>query len=205
MNETRKNLLPDPSVDIFTHSITSRTTYYANLLRRTMMSDVPTLAIDSVSIEHNDSVLIDELISHRLGLVVLKSDNIPEDQVVLSLNITCKEEWMYVTTGMFVSSHDDVYPVNPNTIIVRLNRGETLKLSGIVREGTGRQHAKWMPVSAIGYKLMVVDDHYEITMKIESVGSLSAKAILDKAKIIISENYEPTGFTKYKTAYLKAN
>lgn len=205
MNVTRKNLLPDSSVDVFTYSITSKTTHHANLLRRTMMSDVSTLAIDSVNIHQNDSVLIDELIAHRLGLIVLKSDNIPEDQVVLSLNVTCIDEWMYVTAGMFVSTHDNVYPVNPNTIIVKLNRGESIKLTGIVKEGVGRQHAKWMPVAAIGYKMMVIDDHYKITMKIESVGSLSAKEILDKAKIIISENYEPKGFTKYKTAYLKAN
>ncbi|KAK7195675.1 DNA-directed RNA polymerases I and III subunit RPAC1 [Novymonas esmeraldas] len=41
----------------------------ANLFRRVLTTEVPTLAFDRILIEENDSPVLDELLSHRLGLV----------------------------------------------------------------------------------------------------------------------------------------
>lgn len=41
----------------------------SNLFRRVLTTEVPTLAFDRVLIEENDSPVLDELLSHRLGLV----------------------------------------------------------------------------------------------------------------------------------------
>ena len=48
----------------------------ANALRRIMISEVRTLAIDLVSIEENTSVLFDEFIAHRIGMLPIWSHDV---------------------------------------------------------------------------------------------------------------------------------
>mmetsp|Transcript_17627 Transcript_17627/g.42748 ORF Transcript_17627/g.42748 Transcript_17627/m.42748 type:complete len:308 (+) Transcript_17627:1539-2462(+) len=60
-----------------------------NSLRRTMMNEVPTLAIDLVSIEINTTIFHDEFISHRLGLIPLNSGKV--DKFRFNRECECEE------------------------------------------------------------------------------------------------------------------
>jgi len=46
----------------------------ANAIRRILMSEVPTMAIEKVYIYNNTSIIQDEVLSHRLGLIPLRAD-----------------------------------------------------------------------------------------------------------------------------------
>ena len=46
---------------------------YANSLRRIILSEIPTMAIEFVTIKVNTSPLHDEFISHRLGNLIIIS------------------------------------------------------------------------------------------------------------------------------------
>ncbi|MEK6809811.1 MAG: hypothetical protein AABY40_03995 [Nanoarchaeota archaeon] len=46
----------------------------ANAVRRYVLEQVPTLAIEEVELSRNDSALYDEMIALRLGLVPLTTD-----------------------------------------------------------------------------------------------------------------------------------
>lgn len=80
-------------------------TSFANAFRRIMLAEVPTVAIEKVFIEMNTSVIQDEVLSQRLGLVPIAmspdwldwvEDNVEEEQhntrntVVFSLNVKCE-------------------------------------------------------------------------------------------------------------------
>jgi len=63
---------------------------FANSLRRVMMADIPTVAIDMVEFETNTTVLPDEFIAHRLGMIPLVSTNCDE-AIRYSRDCTCLE------------------------------------------------------------------------------------------------------------------
>lgn len=74
----------------------------ANALRRVMIAEVPTIAIEHVYIVNNTSIIQDEVLSHRLGLIPLRVDprlfewkGVDDDPnekntVILKLDVTCR-------------------------------------------------------------------------------------------------------------------
>ncbi|CAH6720578.1 DNA-directed RNA polymerase II subunit Rpb3p [[Candida] jaroonii] len=164
----------------------------ANSIRRTMLAEVPTLAIDLVEIDVNTSVLADEFISHRLGLIPLDSTDI--DELSYSRDCTCDQycDKCSVKYELMVKCNSDstsnVYArdlskFNNNKIlgdpiikdkdghgplICKLRKHQELRITCIAKKGIAKEHAKWSPCAAIGFeydpwnKLKHTDYWYEV-------------------------------------------
>ena len=142
---------------------------YANALRRAMIAEVPAMAIEDVVIVENTSVLYDEVLSHRLGLIPLRTDldaYIPREECDCKSELGCNKctasftlEAEAATEPVMVYSSDlksetDIVPVSGNIPIVKLGPLQRLRLELYARLGRGIEHAKWQPVSACAYKYL---------------------------------------------------
>ncbi|KAL4430045.1 hypothetical protein ABPG77_004415 [Micractinium sp. CCAP 211/92] len=235
----------------------------ANALRRVILVEVPTIAIELVEFEANTTVLNDEFLAHRLGLVPLVSTRVHEMKsiyeaaedddfldVQLALDVRCtsddtisvtskdlqldpsypgkggvllppctqrgcaalwgsrpvpprsacvqwtcgrvqgpaaprgaasrSEEWQQnsrsaaeaACTGGVICTRPcprtrpppppppDIHPVgyhdpaDRGILLVKMRRGQELKLRAVARKGTGKDHAKWMPVATCVFQYM---------------------------------------------------
>ncbi|MHB1908865.1 MAG: DNA-directed RNA polymerase subunit D [Nitrososphaerales archaeon] len=168
---------------------------YANAIRRVAISQVPTMAIDDVVILENSSVMFDELVAHRLGLIPLKTDldrfNLPDQcdcksalgcpkcRVLLVLDAEASDRVRTVSSGDLISEDPESKPVSDNIPIVKLAPGQKIKLEAYARLGKGSEHAKWQPTSAS--VLIETSSPDEFELYIESVGSIPAPEILARA------------------------
>ncbi|KAH8584767.1 RNA polymerase II B3 subunit [Cryptosporidium sp. chipmunk genotype I] len=148
----------------------------ANTLRRIILAEIPTLAIDLVTMIDNTSVLHDEFIVHRMGLIPLDSTNIRDFNfkdrcecqercnkcsVEYLLDVTCEGGTTRNVT------HYDILPVaasasvpmpvpkkdesgdgmNNGILIAKLGPGQRIAMRMTACKGIGKFHAKWIPVS----------------------------------------------------------
>ncbi|MGC8961353.1 MAG: DNA-directed RNA polymerase subunit D [Candidatus Bathyarchaeia archaeon] len=149
----------------------------ANALRRAMIAEVPTMAIDDVMILENTSPMYDEILAHRLGLVPLTTDldsyNLPEEcscgaelgcskcRATLTLEAEAAGEAKTIYSRDLEPQDPAIHPVSPGIPLVKLAPGQKVKLEAYARLGRGREHAKWQPVSVCAYKyypIIAVDD-----------------------------------------------
>ena len=132
----------------------------ANSLRRAMIGEVPTLAIDEVDFRENSSALYNEVLAHRLALIPLAFDNellgpredcecegkgCPNCEAVLVLK---KQGPCTVYAKDFKSNNESVRAVYDKTPIVILLEGQKVEFEATARVGRGREHAKWQAAVA---------------------------------------------------------
>ncbi len=151
----------------------------ANALRRVLIADIPSLAIETVEFhlgtigdeaeekEYQSSTpLFDEIIAHRLGMIPIPTDldlfnfreeceecggeGCPNCTVIYSLN---KKGPCTVYSGDLIPvGETDLGVVDDLIPIVKLSDDQAILIYAIAELGTAKEHAKWQSTSGVGYK-----------------------------------------------------
>ncbi len=135
--------------------IRGTTPAYANVLRRMMMAEVPTMAIEDVEIVKNSSAMYDETLAHRLGLLPLTTDlksyrmkKGAEDDgsAACETILTLKAKGPCTVYASALKSKDPkIIPVYPEMPLCILLKGQEIELMATAILSKGREHMKWSP------------------------------------------------------------
>lgn len=144
----RMKILDRPSKDELVFEMVGIDASFANALRRILLSDVPTVAIEHVYMWNNTSIIHDEVLAHRLGLIPLNVDARLFDQMeqgddptdrntlVFRLAVSCssKDASKKRTASSAETSQEDSVVANPEldevAKVAAANRAAATELSG---------------------------------------------------------------------------
>lgn len=148
-----------------------------NSLRRILISEVPSYCLDTIELKKNNTIMNDEYLVHRIGLIPFifleKEENFRNQE-----DCTCKngcekchlyfslekenhtDELLPVYSSDFQLEKNGEYNIKPvdypnfknGILICYLDKNESLSLRGRIYKGIGKEHAKWSCVSSTSFK-----------------------------------------------------
>ena len=195
----------------------------ANALRRTMLQDIPKMAIDKVEFhlgpimqddKEYESVtsLFDEIIAHRLGLIPVPTT----DQFTFQKDCSCGGVGcpgctiMYslnkVGPGTVLSG--DLMPLGDSTLkvkdeaipIVELTDTQAVLIYATAVMGTAKQHVKWQAAFGVGYSYMptvkINPDRAGVAEVQEAAASYPGLFKVEGGKLVVDDVYRACTYGK---------
>lgn len=159
-----------------------------NAIRRIILDEVPTFAIEEVEIISNSSPLYDETLAHRLGLLPLKTDlksyNFRDmckcggvGCALCEVKLSLKEEGEgFVLSSSIKSDDPKVIPAHKEIPVTKLFGEQKIEANLKAILGKGREHSKWAPAHAY-----LKEDKSKLDLIIEPFGQLTGKEIYNGA------------------------
>ena len=185
----------------------------ANALRRTMLTDIPKMAIDKVEFHlgpidvdgrefESMTPLFDEIIAHRLGMVpvpttdafnfrdecVCGGEGCPSCEIMYSLN---KNGPCTVLSGdLQPLGSQDLKVKDEDIPIVDLADGQSILIYAHAVMGTARKHVKWQVANGVGYSyrpIIKIDGDVESP---EDVAKMCPKKVFDvvDGKLVVARS-----------------
>jgi len=172
----------------------------ANALRRAIINEVPTMAVEEVLVIENSSAMPNEILAHRISLIPFVSDidnySLPEEctcgsklgcercVVRFVLRAAADTDTVTVYSRDISPEKPDikVAPVSGDFPIITLAPGQRVELELYVRLGKGRKHAKWQSGIATLY-----EENGRRYLYVESFGFLPARRMVKEAVKIINQ------------------
>ncbi|KAG2359416.1 hypothetical protein BDR07DRAFT_1472841 [Suillus spraguei] len=154
----------------------------ANAYRRILIAEVPTICVERVYVWDNTSVVVDEVLAQRIGLVPLNVDpalmdmkQTQNDQatdrntLVFRLQVACERRKnapkdttdpskLYINHEVLrarvVMADNPPAPTNLNIVLTKLRPGQEIDMELHAVKGVGKDHAKFCPVATASYRLL---------------------------------------------------
>lgn len=195
--------------------ISGTSPYFVNSLRRTLIADVPKMAIEDVEFhlgpirdasgKEFESIfpIFDEMVAHRIGLLPIPTDldmftfkekckcggeGCPSCRIMYKLN---KMGPCTVYSGDLEPLDDPKLAVRDDLIpIVKLTDGQAPLIYATAYLGTSSMHAKWQTCSGVGYKYMpiVEIDNKKCNGDGKCVDKCPVQILkLDKKKVVVED------------------
>ena len=158
---------------------------FMNGIRRTVMKDVPTLAVEDVSIYENTSVMFDEFLVQRLGLLPIKTDlktYKKGDKVKLVLE---KEGPGVVYSKDIKCTDPKIEVINKKVPLVKLKKDQKIKIEMSAMMGTGEEHSKWQPAVISYHNLPIIENEKGCDLCEECVKACPKNVLEIKARKVV--------------------
>tara|TARA_B100000482_G_C12612805_1_gene299816 strand:- start:2587 stop:3132 length:546 start_codon:yes stop_codon:yes gene_type:complete len=152
--------------------ISNTCTFTANAIRRALLSDIETVAPNTILIKENTSCQTDEYICHRIGLIpfLQQKEEVNYKEECLTLNVSNR-------TPKTSDFEGDAFKTIYETDLIKLIDGQTLNIEVYFNRGTAKEHARYSPVAAVGYELQ----DKKIVFTFESINGECPSVHLKKA------------------------
>ncbi|KAM6323740.1 DNA-directed RNA polymerases I and III subunit RPAC1 isoform 2-T2 [Aegotheles albertisi] len=158
----------------------------ANAFRRILLAEVPTMAVEKVFVYNNTSIVQDEILAHRLGLIPIRADArlFEYRNQVYSKHMT----WVPLGNQTDLFPDADFRPVHDDILIALLRPGQEIDVLMHCVKGIGKDHAKFSPVATASYRLLpditllqpIEDEAAEMLQKCFSPGVIEVQNIKGK-------------------------
>lgn len=183
-------------------------TAFVNALRRTMVSEVPTMTIEDIFYFDNSSLVPDEILANRIGFTPLKTDLdnyvLPEDcdceaelgcpkcRAVLTMDVEAEDNTITVYSGDLMPDDPNTAPASDRVVLAKLAEGQAIRFEAYAQLGQGKVHSKWTPTSMCVYQNVSVVPITEMEQAEACVGDCGDAAVIegDNLKIIDIQKFE---------------
>jgi DNA-directed RNA polymerase subunit D len=166
-----------------------------NAFRRTIVATVPVMAVEKITFYYNSSIMNDESLAHRIGLIPLTTDL---KTYTLPTECNCKGEGCArcmckltlevkgpktVYSGDMKSTDENVKPVFDKIPIIKILKDQEVKLEADAILGLGREHVKWQ-AGQVAYE---ITDKNSFHVMVESYGSLPVEELIKTAFEVVEK------------------
>lgn len=154
----KKMVILETTPTTINFTITPSTNSFLNAIRRTLLSEVPTIAIDLVTVHKNTTCIPNEMLVHRLSLIPLPitplkrkeectcNVSCPECSVTFSLNAVSNEGMTVNASHLF---SDAVDTTRLKGLICKMGEKQSVKMTALARTGVAKEHAKFCVVTVV--------------------------------------------------------